>query len=105
MYLCRHLINPWHIKLCSVISSLQELNANLGEFPSDTEGQTVTPFPADGIINIIYHSMSTTRKNKMIEQGFNYADSSIKEMTDIFETSRVENLEPKEDKKNIPKLL
>ena len=33
----------------------------------------------------------------MIEQGFNYADSTIKEMTDLFET-RVENLEPKEDK-------
>ena len=33
----------------------------------------------------------------MIEQGFNYADSSIKEMTDFYET-RVENLEPVEDK-------
>ena len=34
----------------------------------------------------------------MIEQGFNYADSTIKEMTDFFGT-RVEKLEPKEDKK------
>ena len=34
----------------------------------------------------------------MIKQGFNYADSTIKEMIDFFET-RVENLEPKEDKK------
>ena len=34
----------------------------------------------------------------MIEQGFNFADSSVKEMTDLFET-RVENLKPKEDKK------
>ena len=42
--------------------------------------------------------MPTTWKKKMIEQGFNYADSTIKEMTDFFET-RVENLEPKEDKK------
>ena len=40
--------------------------------------------------------MSTIWKNKMIEQGFNYADS--KEMADFFE-NRVENLEPKEDKK------
>ena len=46
----------------------------------------------------MYHSMPTTWKNKMIEQGFNYADSTIKEMTDFFET-KVENLEPKEDKK------
>ena len=34
----------------------------------------------------------------MSEQGFNYTDSTVKEMTDYFET-RVENLEPKEDKK------
>ena len=34
----------------------------------------------------------------MIEQGYNYADSTIKEMTNFFKT-RVENLEPKEDKK------
>ena len=33
----------------------------------------------------------------MINQDFNYADSTIKETTDFFET-RVENLEPKEDK-------
>ena len=34
----------------------------------------------------------------MIEQSFNYADSTIKGMTDFFET-RVENLEPKKEKK------
>ena len=34
----------------------------------------------------------------MIEQGFNYTDSAITEMTDFDET-RVENLELKEDKK------
>ena len=34
----------------------------------------------------------------MIEQGFNYKDSTIKEMTDFFGT-RVENLEPREDRK------
>ena len=34
----------------------------------------------------------------MIEQGFNYTDSTIKKMSDLFET-RVENLEPKEEKK------
>ena len=34
----------------------------------------------------------------MIEQGFNYTDSTVKEMTDFFET-RVENLGAKEDRK------
>ena len=47
-------------------------------------------------MNIIFYSMPTTWKNKMIEQGFNYANSTTKEMTDLCET-RVENLERKED--------
>ena len=34
----------------------------------------------------------------MIEQGFNYADSTIKEMTNFSET-RVENSEPREERK------
>ena len=42
--------------------------------------------------------MPTTSKSKMVEHGFNYTDSTIKEMTDFFETG-VENLEPKEEKK------
>ena len=52
-------------------------------------------------MDIIYHSMSTTWKNKMIEQGFNFAGSTIKEMTE----ARVENMEPKEDRKNLQQLL
>ena len=44
--------------------------------------------------------MLTMWKNRMIELGFNHADSTIKEMTDFFVT-RVENLELKEDKKKI----
>ena len=34
----------------------------------------------------------------MIEQGFNYVDSTIKEMTDFFET-REKSLEPIEERK------
>ena len=34
----------------------------------------------------------------MVEQGFNYSKSTVKEMTDFFKTM-VEHLEPKEDKK------
>ena len=37
-------------------------------------------------------------ETKMIEQGFNYSDSTIKEMSDFFKT-RVEKMEPKEDRK------
>ena len=46
----------------------------------------------------------TTWKNKKIEQGFNHAHSTVNEMTDFFET-RLENLEPKEDKKNFQQPL
>ena len=97
-YLGWHLVNSRSMKLRSSISRLQELNAYLEEFPPDTEGQETAPLPADKITDIIYHSMPNTWKSKMIVQGFNYADSTIKKETDIFET-RVENLEPKEDKK------
>ena len=64
------------------------------EFPSDTKGQETAPLCADEIMDIIYHSMPTTWKNKMIEQDFNYADFTVKQMTDFFET-RIENFEPK----------
>ena len=74
------------------------MNAYLAEFPPDTEVQETTLLPADEIMDIIYHSMPTTWKNKMIEQGLNYADSTIKEMTDFFEI-KVWNLELKEEKK------
>ena len=74
------------------------MNAYLEEFHPDTEEQEIAPLPEDDIMDIIYHSMPTTWKNKMIEQGFNCAYSTVKEKTDFFET-RVEILEYKEDKK------
>ena len=65
--------------------------------------QETAPLPADEIMDSIYHSMPSKWKNKMIEQGFDYADVTIKEMADFFET-RVETLEPKEYKKNLQQL-
>ena len=74
------------------------MDAYLEEFPPDIDGQKTVPLRADEIMDIIYHSIPTTWKNKMIEHGFNCIDSTIKEMTDFFETW-VENLELKEEKK------
>ena len=79
------------MKLYSFISRLQVLNAYLEEFPPDTEGQETAPLSADETMDIIYHSTPTTWKKKMIEQGFNYANSTVKEMSDDIRT-RVENL-------------
>ena len=76
-YMHRHLVKPRNMKLHSFISRLQELNAYLEEFLPDTKGQETAPLPADEIMDIIYHSMPSTWKNKMIEQGFNYSDSTI----------------------------
>ena len=44
--------------------------------------------------------MPATWKNKMIEQGFNYTDSTVKKKNNIFET-RVVYPESQEDKKKI----
>ena len=46
----------------------------LSKFASDTPGQDTIPLPTSEIMDIIYHSMSSTWKNKMIEQGINYTD-------------------------------
>ena len=67
-------------------NGLRGLNAYFEELPPDIEGQETAPLPADEITDIIYHSMPTMWKNKMIVKGFNYADSSVKEMSDFFET-------------------
>ena len=80
MCLHRQLMKPRNMKLCSFISRLQELNVYLVQFPPDTEGQETAPLPANEIMDIIYHSKPTTWKNKMIEQGFNYADSTVKKL-------------------------
>ena len=74
------------------------MNLYLVEFPPNTEGQDTAHLPANEIMDIIYHSILTMWKIKMIEQGLNYASCTIKEMSDFFET-KVENLEPKEKKK------
>ena len=72
-----HLVKPRSMKLGSFIIRLQELNAYLEDFLPDTEGQENVPLSADEIMDIIYHTMPITWKNKMIEQGFNYADSTM----------------------------
>ena len=64
-YLLRHLIKPRSITL--VLSKPQELNTHLEDFPPYTEGQDISPPPTDEIMDIIYHSMPTTWKYKMIE--------------------------------------
>ena len=86
------------MKLLSFISRLQELNVYLSDFPPAKESQETAPLSADEIMDIIYHSIPTMWKNKMIKQGFNDADCTTKEMNDFFETG-VEKLEPKEEKK------
>ena len=72
------------------------MNANLEEFPSDTEGEEAESLSTDEVMDIIYHSMSTKWKSTMIEQWFNQANSTVNEMTDFF-VNRVENLEPREE--------
>ena len=80
------------------------MNDCLEEFPPATEGQKTAPLPADEIMDIIYHSMLTTWEKKMIEQSFNYADSTIKEMTDFIEAMVEKTLSPRKKRKNLLQL-
>ena len=50
----------------------------------------------------MYHTLPNTWKKKMVEQGYNYLDGSIKNMTEFFE-SRIENPERFDSKKYIKK--
>ena len=50
----------------------------LGKSPPDASGQETSPLSLNEIMEMIYHSMPTAWKNKMIEQGFNYVNSTIK---------------------------
>ena len=86
------------MKLRTFISKRKELNDYLGELFTDAPRQETEPLSADKITDIFYHSMSTVWKNKMIEQGFNYAGFIVREMIDFHET-RIEKLQPKEEKK------
>ena len=79
------------------------MNAYLEEFLTDTESQETAPLPADEIMDIIYQSMPTTWKNKVIEKGFNYAGSAIKETSDFFET-RVKTWSPRKIRKNLQQM-
>ena len=83
-YMFRHLVKHRSMKLHNLVSRLQEMNAYFAKFPSDTEGQESANVPAEGIMGITYHSMPTTWKNKMIEQGSNYADYTITKKTHFF---------------------
>ena len=87
------------MKLPNFVSRLKELNAYLAEFSPNAPGQHAEPLSKDEIMYVIY-SMFTIWKYAMIEQGFNYANFAIKEMTNFFETG-VKNVELGENKKNL----
>ena len=72
------------MKLHSFINRLPELNTYLEEFPPDTPGQEIPPLSIDEVMDIIFHSILTTWKIKMIEQDFKYADFTVREMNDYF---------------------
>ena len=91
------------MKLCVIISGLPEINTYTNQIPPDTPEKKTIPPPMVGVINIIYHIIRNMSKTKMIEQGFNYVNSTYKELMGFFEI-RVENLEPRVGKKRYPLL-
>ena len=101
-YMQRYLRKPPDMKVRTFATRLIQLNTYLAFFPPDRQGQAVDPFPEDDIKEILYHAMPNTWKKKMVEQGYNYLDSSVQQMIQFFE-SRVENLEKFDSKKESKK--
>ena len=65
----------------------------------------VTALPDDKAKENLYHAMHNLWRKKMTEQGYNYLDRSIQEISGFFET-RVENLEtpaPQATVRSLPK--
>ena len=74
---------------------LIKLNKYLPYIPPDCVRQMVTALPDNEVKEILHHTMPNLWRKKMTEQGYNYLDRSIQEISGSFETM-VENLETPE---------
>ena len=70
------------MKVCTFTTRLLQLNAYLAYFPPDRSGQPVHSLSEDKIKEILYHAMPNMWENKMVEQGHNYLDGSIQNITE-----------------------
>ena len=91
-YTYGYLRKPKTMKVRTFTTILLQLNNYFPCFPPDCSGQMVTALPDDEVKEILYHVMPNFWRKKMTEQGYNYLDRSIQEMSGFFAT-RVENLE------------
>ena len=91
-FMYRYLRKPKTMKVHIFTTRLIQLNYHLPYFPPDCIGQMVTALPDDEVKEILYHTIPYLWGGKLTEQGYNYLDRSIQEISGFFETS-VENLE------------
>ena len=63
-----------------------QLNNYLPYFPPDSVRQMVAAMSDDEVKEILYYAKHNLRRKQMIEQGRNYLDRFIQEMTTLFET-------------------
>ena len=80
------------LKVGTFTTRLIQLNNYLPYFTPDCVGQMVTAPSDDEVKEILSHILLNSWGKKMTEQGYNYLDRSIQEMSGFFET-RVENLD------------
>ena len=80
------------MKVRTFTTRLIQLNNYLPYFPPNCIGQMVTALPDDEVKEILYHAIPNSWRKKMTEQGYNYLDRYIQEISGFFEI-RVENLE------------
>ena len=91
-YMYRHLRKTKTTKERTFTTRLIQLNNSFPYFSPDYIGQMVTSLPDDEVKEIFYHATPNSWRKKMTEQGYNYLNRSIQDISELFET-RVENLE------------
>ena len=90
-YMYRDVKKPKPMKVRTFTTRLIQLNNYIPYIPPDYVGQMVTALPDHEVKKILYYTMNSWRK-KLTEQGYNYLDRSIQEISGFFE-ARVEYLE------------
>ena len=69
------------MKVRTFTTRLIQLNNYLLYFPPDYIGQMVTALPDDEVKEFLYYVMPNSWRKKMTEQGYDYLDRSIQEMS------------------------
>ena len=80
------------MRISALTMRLMQLSTYLSYFPPYCSGQQVAPLSDNEVKRILYHTMPSSWKKKIVELGYNYLDGYIQITTGFFET-RIKNME------------